>query len=226
MAQSRIPEVTVHRLPIYLRAVEAMRRQGVQTVSSQEIARVTGFSSEQIRKDLAYFGAFGVRGVGYETEHLAWAIASILGLTEPVPVALVGVGHLGSALVRHNATQPTPMRIRLLFDADPQKVGQEVGGLPIRPVRTLPDALRKEGVDVAIVAVPPESAQAVTDLLVTGGVRAILNFAAVTVRVPPQVYVQNVDLNLALETLAYYRHHAAVPGGPALLATQEMDGGK
>ncbi|MDI3299623.1 MAG: redox-sensing transcriptional repressor Rex [Bacillota bacterium] len=226
MVQSRIPDVTVRRLPIYLRVVETMRRQGVQTVSSQEIARVTGFSSEQIRKDLACFGAFGVRGVGYETEHLAWAIRNILGLTEPVAVALVGVGHLGSALVRHNVTQPTPMRIRLLFDAAPEKVGEYLGELPIRPVSTVPAVLPQEGVQVAIVAVPPEAAQQVTDLLVEGGVRAILNFAPVTLRVPPYVYVQNVDLNLALETLAYYRNNPGVPGGPSLLATQEMDGGK
>ncbi|MCL6522111.1 MAG: redox-sensing transcriptional repressor Rex [Firmicutes bacterium] len=226
MAQSRIPDVTVRRLPIYLRVVESMRRQGAQTLSSQEMSRLTGFSSEQIRKDLAYFGAFGVRGVGYETEHLAWVIRNILGLAEPVAVALVGVGHLGSALVRHNVTQPTPMRIRFLFDAAPEKVGSFLGELPIRPVATIPAVLPAAGVQVAIVAVPPEAAQEVTDLLVEGGVRAILNFAPLALRVPPDVHVQNVDLNLALETLAYYRSHPGVPGRQSLLATQEMDGGK
>jgi redox-sensing transcriptional repressor len=193
---ARIPQVAVKRLPVYLRALG-------------DLARLTGFSSEQIRKDLAYFGSFGTRGVGYHTDALLERIRRVLGLHRDVAVALVGAGHLGTALARYNQGQEQHVDIRAIFDADPAKIGQPLGGTCVRDVAELPRVVREEGIRMGVVAVPAAEAQRVADALCAAGVEAILNFAPVRLEVPPGVHVENIDLSQALQALAFY----VSPGG-------------
>lgn len=202
--RTRIPDVCIRRLPVYLRAVTELAAQQVEIVSSAELARRTGFSSEQIRKDLAYLGAFGIRGVGYSTEVLRSRIRAVLGLDRDVRAALVGAGNLGTALARYAAQRHDGVRIAAIFDADPARIGTELAGLVVQPVERLEAVCRSLGVRVGILAVPAGAAQPVADRLVQAGVVALLNFAPVRLRVPAGVYVQDVDLGLELQSLAYY----------------------
>jgi redox-sensing transcriptional repressor len=201
---ARIPDVAVKRLPVYLRALADLQTAEVEIVSSAELARRTGFSSEQIRKDLAYFGSFGTRGVGYSTESLARGIRRVLGLDRAVDGVLVGAGHLGTALARYNQNREQHVNLVAIFDADPSKVGQTIGGTRVLPVSMLGQVVRERRVRLAVVAVPAAAAQAVVRDLVEAGVLALLNFAPVKLHVPPHVQVQNIDLSLELQALAYY----------------------
>lgn len=202
--RGRIPDVAVRRLPVYLRALGELAERHVEIVSSAELARRTGFSSEQIRKDLAYFGAFGTRGVGYRTAVLRDRLRAILGLDRNPRAALVGAGHLGTALARYALTRDQGVRIAAIFDNDPARIGTEVAGVIVQPVDRLEASCREAGIRIGIVAVPAGAAQSVADALVRGGVRAVLNFAPVKLRVPRGVYVQDVDLSMELQSLAYY----------------------
>lgn len=220
MRRARIPEVSVRRLPVYLRVLTELAEQQVEVVSSAELARRTGFSSEQIRKDLAYFGAFGTRGVGYHTELLRTRIRQILGLDRDVRAALVGAGNLGTALARYVLTRDHGVRIVAIFDSDPRRVGAEIAGVPVRPAEQLEDACRRLDVRIGIIAVPAQAAQQVAERLARAGVVALLNFAPVRLRVEPPVHVQDVDLSLALQSLAYY----AAAGSAAPLAVERPAG--
>lgn len=211
MRRGRIPEVTVRRLPVYLRVLGELAEQRVEVVSSAELARRTGFSSEQIRKDLAYFGAFGTRGVGYGTELLRARIRQILGLDRGVRAALVGAGNLGTALARYVLARDHGVRIVAIFDSDPARVGVRIGGVEVQPAERLEQVCRELGVRIGVVAVPAAAAQTVAERLARAGVTALLNFAPVRLRLDPAVYVQDVDLSLALQSLAYY----AADGPPA-----------
>ncbi len=206
---ARIPQVAVKRLPVYLRVLGDLAAQRVEIVSSAELSRLTGFSSEQIRKDLAHFGSFGTRGVGYRTEALLDGIRDVLGLHRDIAVALVGAGHLGTALARYNQSQDQHVDILAVFDADPAKIGQALGGTRVRDVAELPRVVRELGIRVGVVAVPAARAQQVAEALCAAGVEAILNFAPVRLEVPPSVHVENIDLSQALQALAYY----TAPGG-------------
>ena len=208
-----LPDVAVKRLPVYLRALGDMQASGQGIVSSAELARRTGLTSEQIRKDLAMLGGFGTRGVGYRLDTLAASIRTVLGLDREVPVALVGAGHLGTALARYNQSRRQQPRIVVAFDADPAKVGAHVGGAVVRGMDELPAAIAAAGVRMAIIAVPAPAAQAVAERLVAAGCDVILNFAPVRVSVPEGVRVHNVDLAMELEALAYYVR-ADVPATP------------
>jgi redox-sensing transcriptional repressor len=196
--------VAVKRLPVYLRVLGECAAAGLEIVSSAELARRTGFSSEQIRKDLGYLGGFGTRGVGYATEALQGRIRRVLGLDRDVSVALVGAGHLGTALARYNQGRHQHVHIAAIFDADPAKVGEVVGGVRVRPVSELRAAVAEAGIRMGVIAVPAGAAQEVAEALVEAGVEAILNFAPVKLAVPPRVQVQNIDLSLELQALAYY----------------------
>lgn len=201
---ARIPQVSVKRLPVYLRALSGLAARRVEIVSSADLARLTGFSSEQIRKDLAYFGSFGTRGVGYHTDALLERIRRVLGLHRDIAVALVGAGHLGTALARYNQGQEHHVEIRAIFDADPAKIGQAIGGTAVLDVRDLGATVRAQGIRLAVVAVPAAQAQGVAAELCAAGVEAILNFAPVRLEVPPSVHVENIDLSQALQSLAFY----------------------
>ncbi len=204
MPRNRIPEATIRRLPIYLRTLSDLVDDQVEVISSAELAEKTGFSSEQIRKDLAYFGAFGVRGVGYSTSHLSQCLRRILGLHKEVKAVLVGAGHLGTALARYNITRHKDVRITAIFDSDPQKTGQYIEGVPIRPIGEMKETIKREGIKMGIIAVPAPEAQKVALKLKEAGVEAILNFAPTKIVPPEGTFVQNVDLTLELQSLAYY----------------------
>lgn len=208
----RIPSVTVRRLPVYLRALSQLRQRGVEIVSSAELSRYTGYSSEQIRKDLAYFGAFGTRGVGYSAELLVQRIRCILGLDQPIAAAIVGAGHLGTALARYNIARDRDIRVTAIFDDDPAKIGLSIDGVRVYSAGEMQDVIRSRQIKLAIVAVPEGAAQRVVDELVAAGVRAVLNFAPVNLSVPDDVYVQDIDLSLELQSLAYYVAGAANSG--------------
>ena len=210
-----LPEVAVKRLPVYLRALGDLRAAGQEIVSSADLAARTGLTSEQIRKDLAQLGGFGTRGVGYRRETLAASIRGVLGLETPVPVALVGAGHLGNALARYNEARRQQPRIVAIFDADPSKVGEVVGGSPIRGMDDLAATVRALGIRLAIIAVPAAAAQAVASALGQAGCDVLLNFAPVRLALPDGVRVHNVDLAMELEALAYYvRPDLPAPAGP------------
>lgn len=208
-----LPDVAVKRLPVYLRALGDMQASGQEIVSSAELALRTRLTSEQIRKDLAMLGGFGTRGVGYRLDTLAASIRAVLGLDREVPVALVGAGHLGTALARYNQSRRQQPRIVAAFDADPAKVGQHLGGAVVRAMDELPSVIAALGVRMAIIAVPAPAAQTVADQLVAAGCDVVLNFAPVRVALPERVRVHNVDLAMELEALAYYVR-AELPAAP------------
>jgi len=201
---SRIPEMTIHRLSVYTRCLLQLEEDGVKTISSQEMADRFNLNSAQVRKDLAYFGEFGVRGIGYYVAGLKAELQRILGLDRQWPVVLVGFGNLGSALFHYKGFGRQGFRIAAIVDDDPAKVAREVDSVPVVASRDLAREVRARGIQIAIVAVPGEAAQSVTDQLVGAGIRAILNFAPARLKVPREVRLQNVDLSIELETLSFY----------------------
>jgi redox-sensing transcriptional repressor len=200
----RIPEMTIRRLSVYTRCLLQLEEDGVKTVSSQELAERFNLNSAQVRKDLAYFGEFGVRGIGYYVSGLKAELQRILGLDREWAVALVGFGNLGSALYHYKGFSRQGFRIAVIIDDDPAKTGRDVNGVPIVSSRDMARELKTRGIQVAIVAVPAESAQAVTDQLVAAGIKAVLNFAPTRLRVGREVRLKNVDLSIELETLSFY----------------------
>lgn len=216
LAKARVPDATVRRLPVYLRVLESLAEEGVEVVSSAELAARSGFSSEQIRKDLTYFGAFGTRGVGYDPVLLGRQLKRILGLTAEVRVALVGAGNLGTALARHNLSRHKEVRISAIFDQDWDKEGKSIGGVEILHIEDLEREVKAQGIKMAIIAVPPTAAQQVADRLMAAGVEAILNFSPTRLQARPGTYIQSIDLMTELQALAYYTtlgQDAAVAGG-------------
>jgi redox-sensing transcriptional repressor len=208
-----LPDVAVKRLPVYLRALNELRAAGAEMTSSAELAQRTGLTSEQIRKDLATLGGFGTRGVGYRIELLAASIRGALGLDREVPVALVGAGHLGTALARYNHARRQQPRIYAIFDADPAKVGAQIGGATVQPVAQLEETVRRLGIRLAIIAVPAPAAQGVAEMLVAAGCDVLLNFAPARLTLPAGVRVHNVDLAMELEALAYFVRPDLTPRG-------------
>jgi redox-sensing transcriptional repressor len=200
----KIPEMTIRRLSVYTRCLLQLEEDGVKTVSSQELAERFNLNSAQVRKDLAYFGEFGVRGIGYYVSGLKAELQKILGLHREWPVALVGFGNLGSALFHYKGFARQGFRIAAIFDDDPAKCHREVTGVPVFPARELSREIKLRGIQIGIVAVPGESAQTVTDQLVAAGIKAILNFAPVRIRVPRDIRLKDVDLSIELETLSFY----------------------
>jgi redox-sensing transcriptional repressor len=204
MKPMKIPEKTVTRLSIYLRCLEELEADGVASVSSRQLAERFALNSAQVRKDLAYFGQFGVRGLGYYIAELKHNLERILGLKQDWEVALVGVGNLGSALIAYKGFQARGFKLGVAFDTDPAKVGQVVGDVQVVETSKLVPTLRRKKVKIAVVTVPAPAAQSVADLLVEAGVTAILNFAPAQLTVPEGVKVQNVDLSVLLKTLSYH----------------------
>jgi redox-sensing transcriptional repressor len=205
----KIPEMTIRRLSVYTRCLLQLEEDGVKTVSSQEMAERFNLNSAQVRKDLAYFGEFGVRGIGYYVSGLKAELQRILGLDRGWPVALVGFGNLGSALVHYRGFARQGFRIVAVFDEDPAKIGREVNGVPILATADLGREVRARNVQIGIVAVPPEVAQSVVDQMVAAGIKAVLNFAPIRIRVPKDVRLKDVDLSIELETLSFYLANAA-----------------
>jgi redox-sensing transcriptional repressor len=204
----KIPEMTIRRLSVYTRCLLQLEEDGVETISSQDLAERFNLNSAQVRKDLAYFGEFGVRGTGYYVTGLKTELRRILGLDREWPVALVGLGNLGSALFHYKGFSRQGFRIAIVFDDDPGKVGREVEGVPIVSTRDLAREVKDRAIQIAILAIPSEAAQTVTDQLVTAGIKAVLNFAPARLRVPKEARLKNVDLSIELETLSFYLSQA------------------
>jgi redox-sensing transcriptional repressor len=202
-ASRKISPSTVRRLSLYLRALEVMEGEGGGAVSSGELARAAGTSAAQVRKDLSSFGSFGTRGLGYPIRPLVQGLREILGLARSWAVVLVGAGRIGSALHAYPHFAERGFRVVAVLDHDSRKVGSRWGGTVIRSTEELEQVVEDEGVEMAILAVPVPAAQEVTDRLVAAGVRGILNFAPVRLRVPPSVVVNDVNLALELEALSF-----------------------
>ncbi len=199
-----IPEATVARLPVYLRALTTLAERGVATVSSDELATAAGVGSAKLRKDLSHLGSYGTRGVGYEVEYLLYQISRELGLTQDWRVVIVGVGNLGHALANYGGFASRGFSIVALLDADPGMVGERVAGLPVRPVDDLERIVSEEHVHIGVVATPATAAQEVCDRLVAAGVTSVLNFAPCVLEVPDGVMVRKVDLSTELQILAFH----------------------
>jgi redox-sensing transcriptional repressor len=199
-----IPDVVIDRLPVYVRALEALEAEHRDVVNSQELGERLGVTPAQIRKDLSYFGRFGKQGRGYNVSRLLQELRQILGLTREWPMVLVGVGRLGRAVLGYAGFGPEGFRIVEAFDADPALVGTQLNGLQVRAVESLPEVLRKTGAEIAIVATPAAAAQGVIDTLVANGVKAILNYAPVAVHAPANVRVKEIDPVLALQSMTFY----------------------
>lgn len=200
----KISEAVVRRLPIYLRYLSYLQQVNVTTVSSQQMGMNLDVNPAQIRKDLAAFGDFGKKGIGYDVNYLVENIRQILKLTEEVRVVLVGAGHLGHAISNYNAYIKDNMRIAAIFDSDPQKWGKEVAGLQIQPMEEMAQTIQAKNIKLAIMTIPATAAQTVSDQLIQAGIKGILNFAPTTIRVPKDVRVHYADVTSNLQSLAYY----------------------
>jgi len=196
---------TIKRLSLYLRSLKRLRDEGIEVVSSDRITQSLNITSVQFRKDLSYFGEFGRRGVGYNVAKLIEEIEEILGTNRKWKIALVGVGRLGSALLGFPGFRSFNVKISCAFDVDPKKVGKIQNGVKIRDVnKDLKKVIKKEKIKIAIICTPPEVAQQITDSLIDAGVRAILNFAPINLKVPQNVLVSNVDVACELESLIFF----------------------
>ena len=201
-----IPAPAIKRLSLYLRQLELLQAGDRKTVSSRQLGESLGLSDAQVRKDLAYFGQFGHPGVGYRVGELVQRLRRILGTDKKTNVLLVGAGNLGRALIAYRGFAKRGFEVVAVFDNDEEKIGRPVAGrngLKVRPLSELPAAAKGHNIRVAMLAVPAPSAQGVADLMVTAGIRGILNFAPVTLQVPPGVGVSSVDLAVHLEQLSY-----------------------
>ena len=210
-----IPEATVARLAVYLRALGELAAEGAETVSSEELSAASGVNSAKLRKDLSYIGTYGIRGVGYEVTALQHELERVLGLDHPQAVALVGVGNLGHALAGYGGFGGRGFPVRALFDVDPDLVGIHINGILVEHARDIPRICTERGVTIGMIATPAQGAQGVCDLLVQAGVRSILNFAPLFLQVPAEVEVRKVDLAVELQVLAFHvaRRSAEAVGG-------------
>jgi redox-sensing transcriptional repressor len=204
-AAESVSELTTNRLSVYLRCLNALEAADVRTVSSQALADQFHLNAAQIRKDLAYFGEFGVRGVGYYVKELRSHLRQILGVDQRVAVGIVGAGNLGLALADYPGFRADGFTIAALFDAAREKIGQHSrGGVPIHDIRDLRRIARRDRIKIAAIAVPADSAQAVVGAIVSAGIRAILNFSPGTFKVPAGVKLKSVDLTVSLESLSFF----------------------
>lgn len=199
-----IPEATVARLPVYLRALYALAERGVTTVASDELARSAGVNSAKLRKDLSHLGSYGIRGVGYDVEYLVYQVSRALGLTQRWPVVIIGAGNLGRALANYGGFVTRGFRVEAVLESDPALVGGMLGGVAIRHVSELESVVAEHGIAIGVIAVPAGAAQAMCDRLVAAGVTSILNFAPLVLNVPDGVDVRKVDLSIELQILAFH----------------------
>ena len=200
----KISDSTISRLSKYYRTLGRLIEQKVKTVSSDEIAEIDGVTSAQVRKDLSFFGTFGKRGLGYNTVDLQHNIGKILGLFKKWNVALVGIGNIGRALVDYQEFKKQGFDIKLLLDNDESKIGTKTGGMEIKSFVDVAEHLEAEKIQIAIVAVPATVAQGVVNSLTEAGVRAILNFAPLNLKVPDGVIIKNENMSIELEALSYF----------------------
>ncbi len=209
-----IPDATVARLPVYLRALYALADRGVPTVSSEELAAAAGVNSAKLRKDLSHLGSYGTRGVGYDVDYLIYQVSRELGLTQDWPVLIVGAGNLGRALANYGGFASRGFRIAALVDTDPGVVGSVIARHTVRSAAEIEDVIRRFDVAIGVIATPATVAQNVCDRLVAAGVTSILNFAPAVLNVPSGVEVRKVDLSIELQILAFHAQRRGAAGGP------------
>lgn len=202
-SDASVPKVVVSRLSLYLRELQRLQTAGQQTISSSQLGTLLGFSDAQVRKDLGFFGQFGYPGVGYRCDELIRAMRDILGTNHPWPVVMVGVGNLGQALLGYRGFGRQNFSIQAAFDADPAKVGQTIQGIRIQHIDELPVVVKEKGIRLGMIVVPAERAQEAADRLVAAGIEGIVNFAPVTLTLPPHVQSVSVDLAIELEQLSF-----------------------
>ncbi len=199
----RIPRATIARLAVYVQELEVMEQQGIKVISSEKLAWSCGVNPSQIRKDLAYFGEFGVRGVGYYVYELREAIKQSLGMDRTWNVVMVGVGNLGRALLRHHLLRKRGFVIVAAFDCDPFKIGEEIAGIEVQCTSKLPQSTIDMGVEIGIITTPPERAQRAANYLIEGGIKGIVNFAPSRITAPENVVVEYVDFIHNLFSVAF-----------------------
>jgi redox-sensing transcriptional repressor len=212
VAERSIPDATVARLPLYLRALVELQERSIGTVSSGDLALASGVNPAKLRKDLSHLGSFGTRGVGYPVKELVDGISGALGLTDERAVAIVGLGNLGRALAHYGGFAERGFQVAALLDASPELVGTTLGDLAIEDVADLEQVVADRGVTIAVLAVPAGAAQEVAVRLVEAGVTAILNFAPTHIDVPDQVTLRKVDLSVELQILSFYEQLHAGDG--------------
>lgn len=199
----KIPKAAGQRLSFYLRELERLHNLETETISSEQIGEILGITSSQVRKDLALFGQFGLPGLGYNVAGLATELRKIIGRDKVWNVMLVGCGNLGNALARHKSFKVSGFNIAAAFDSSESKTGKRLGHLKIQPMNQIPSAIKKKGISIAIIAVPAPSAQKIADNLAKAGIKGILNFAPISLTVPKNVKLVNVDLAVQLEQLIF-----------------------
>jgi redox-sensing transcriptional repressor len=208
LRQKKIPYVAINRLSIYYRCLERIsevKNLGhFEVISSSEMAEITGINSAQIRKDLAYFGEFGKRGVGYSLKNLSKELKNILGLDKKWPIIIVGAGNLGQALINYKGLEKRGFVIEGIFDNSPIKIGKKLRQIIIQDVKEIESFIKKKNIKIAVLTVPATSAQEVADRMVKGGIKAILNFAPIRIILSPEIKIHNVDLSIEFEGLTYY----------------------
>jgi len=203
-ANKAVPDIVIGRLPVYLRALAHLLEEGQKVTASKELAQRLGISSAQIRKDLSHFGEFGKQGMGYDVAHLRDQLRCILHVEEVWDMALVGAGDLGHAICHYGGFEGRGFRVASVFDNNPQKIGRYLGKFEINDLATLPEKAQQQGIKIGIVAVPAQAAQAVVDEMVRAGLKAILNYAPISVTAPRDVHIQYIDPVIHLQRMTYY----------------------
>lgn len=217
MKTEKISELTTSRLSVYLRCLDELASAGIETVSSQALAEQFALNSAQIRKDLAYFGEFGVRGVGYSVDELRRHLRQILGLTKDRNIAVVGAGNLGLALASYGGFNVNGFHLVAIFDSDPEKIGTETrGGLIVQDTAKLSEVIRREKIEIIVITVPASAAEQVLEEVTAAGVKAILNFAPIRLPHKPGVKIKHVDLSVSLESLSYFLERGAAEQSPTV----------
>jgi len=204
MNANRIPDIIIGRLPVYLRALQQLSEKGILTTSSQELGEIIGISAAQIRKDISQFGEFGKQGTGYSIPFLIERLRDILKVDRVWEVVIVGMGDIGHALARYNGFANRGFHISMVFDNDPEKIGQKVGEYEVYDTAILPEKVKQNKIKIAMLAAPASSAQEITDLLVKAGIKAIVNYAPTSLNVPSGVRVQYIDPVTHLQRMTYY----------------------
>ena len=199
----KIPAIAISRLSVYARNLAVLDEKGVEVISSGHLADICGGNPAQIRKDLAYFGVFGVRGLGYYVKELLFEIRKILGTDKEWRLGLVGVGNLGLALLRHAPFADRGYTFVAAFDKTPERIGIRIGGIKVEPPKAINHVIEEKGIEIGVIAVKPEWAQEVADTLVRAGIGGIMNFAPTEIRCPAHVSIENVDFSLKLDMLCY-----------------------
>jgi redox-sensing transcriptional repressor len=204
MNADKIPDIIIGRLPIYLRALQQLSDKGIQTTSSQELGEIIGISAAQIRKDISQFGEFGKQGTGYSIQFLIERLRDILKVDRGWEVVVIGMGDIGHALARYNGFANRGFHIKMVFDNDPNKIGQKVGEYEIFDTALLGEKLKQSKIKIAMLTVPATAAQETADQLVKAGIKAILNYAPTSLNVPRGVHVQYIDPVTHLQRMTYY----------------------